>query len=312
MSSTILKIIGFMYYTVTTISVHIFLNFFFRISRRPSRNFYIDNPPLSKTILVLYSLGNLLFCYYFFKNKIFGYGMFLVNEIITVSFSYIILAGFHVYGITGQICSGKTSACEYLKKRYKAAIISLDEINRKILTQRDVIQNIKKEFGNEVITINEYGEEIINKNELKKIIFNNKLMRKKLEKITHPKIMMQFFKTLFVERFLNLKKFVFIENAILLRFNMFKMIIKGTIAICVDDENILIKRIMKRDNNSGRNTNEETAKNILKNQMSLNEFKYKSDIVIYNNDNYQSLELKIDDIMKNLVLFNRRNKIFVN
>ena len=137
-------------------------------------------------------------------------------------------------------------------------------------------------------------------------------MRRKLEKITHPKVMMLFFKTLFVERFLNLKKFVFVENAILLRFNMFKMIIKGTIAICVEDENILIKRIMKRDNSNRQVTNEETARNILKNQMSLNEFKYKSDIVIYNNDNYQSLELKIDEVMKNLVLFSKRNKIFVN
>ena len=98
------------------------------------------------------------------------------------------------------------------------------------MEQKDTIDKIKKEFGNEFI-IKEYGKEKVNKDELKKIIFNNKLMRRKLEKITHPKVMMLFFKTLFVERFLNLKKFVFVENAILLRFNMFKMIIKGTIAI---------------------------------------------------------------------------------
>ena len=55
---------------------------------------------------------------YFFKNKLFGYVIFLLNELITIVFSYIVLSGFHVYGITGQICSGKTSACEYLKKRY--------------------------------------------------------------------------------------------------------------------------------------------------------------------------------------------------
>ena len=45
-----------------------------------------------------------------------------------------------------------------------------------------------------------------------------------------------------------MKKFVFIENAILLRFNLFKMIIKGVISICVGDENVLIQRMMKRDN----------------------------------------------------------------
>ena len=216
-----------------------------------------------------------------------------------------------MYGITGQICSGKTSACEYLKKRYKAAIISLDEINRNILTRRDVIRQIKKEFGNEVILKNN-GIESVNKSAMKKIIFNNKQMRKKLENITHPKVMMQFFKTLFVERFLNLKKFVFIENAILLRFNMFKMILKGTISICVENENVLIERIIKRDNRGDNVTSEETARNILRNQMSLNEFKYKSDVIIYNDENYQNLELKIDGVMKNIIDFSGNNIVFVN
>ena len=112
-------------------------------------------------------------------------------------------------------------------------------------------------------------------------------MKKKLENITHPKIMIQFIKTLFIERFINLKKFVFIENAILLRFNMFKMLLKGTISICVENENVLIKRIMNRDNRGENVTSEETARNILSNQMSLNEFKYKSDVIIYKQEVFQ-------------------------
>jgi dephospho-CoA kinase len=226
-------------------------------------------------------------------------------------FSYLVLSGFHVYGITGQICSGKTSACEYLKKRYKAAIISLDEINHRILNDRNVIEKIKKEFGNEVIVRNN-GRESVNRAELKKVIFANKLMRKKLENITHPKIMMLFFKMLFTQRFLYLKKYVFIENAILLRFKLFKMLLKGTISICVENEKVLIERIMKRDNHGDMNTTEETAKNILKNQMSLEEFKSKSDIVIYNDDNYQSLELNIDQIMRDIAMFSKNDRIFVN
>lgn len=80
---------------------------------------------------------------------------------VTIAFSYFILAGFHVYGITGQICSGKSSVCDYLKRKYNAAIISLDDINRQIIKQKPIIQKIKKEFGNEVISI-EYGKEVIN------------------------------------------------------------------------------------------------------------------------------------------------------
>ena len=308
---TIAKYIGFIYYTVTSISIYIFLHLFFRINRRPNPLFYKHNKAISPIITIFFSLFNLFLCFLFFRKRYYGYIIYLLNELITISFSYIILSGFHVYGITGQICSGKTSACEYLKKRYKASIISLDEINHKILTRRDIIKEIKKQFGNEVITINN-GIESVNKSELKKIIFNNKQMKRKLESITHPKIMIQFIKTLFTERFIKLKKFVFIENAILLRFNMFKMLLKGTISICVENENILIKRIMDRDNRGENITSEETARNILKNQMSLNEFKYKSDVIIYNDDNYQALELKIDYLMKNVMEYSKNDIIFVN
>lgn len=131
-----------------------------------------------------------------------------------------------------------------------------------------------------------------------------------MESITHPKIMMLFLKTLFVERFFNMKKLVFIENAILLRFNLFKMIIRGVISICVSDENILIKRIIKRDNKNDSKVTEETARNILKNQMTLRDFKTKSDVVIYNDEDYQNLELKIDNVMKDIIKYSANDKIF--
>ena len=310
MASTFLKFIGFIYYTVVTTSLIILLNFYLRLSRRPNSQFFITNKVISKPLITFYSLINIFIFYYFFSNKIYGYAFYIINELVTIAFSYFILAGFHVYGITGQICSGKTSVCDYLKRKYNATIISLDDINRQIIKQKPIIQKIKKEFGNEVISI-EYGKEVINKSALKKIIFNDKSKRKKLESITHPKIMMTFFQTLFRERFIKMKKLVFIENAILLRFNLFKMILRGVIAICVSDENILIKRMMKRDNNNNNNVNEETAKNILKNQMSLVEFKMKSDIIIYNDDNYQNLESKIDSVIRDITKYTSNEKIFV-
>ena len=310
MASTFLKAFGFLYYTVTTTTLIIFINFFLRLNRIPSSHFFITNQVMSKPLIIFYSLLNLFICYYFFSDKIFGYTVYLLNEFITISFSYFILAGFYVYGITGQICSGKTSACEYLKRKYRATIISLDDLNRQILRQNSVIQQIKKTFGNEAI-ITEDGIEVVNKSVLKKIIFNDKAKRRKLENITHQKVLMLFFKTLFFERFVNMKKFVFIENAILFRFNLFKMIVKGVISICVNDENILIQRMMKRDNNRNSEVTEETAKNILKNQMPLREFKIKSDIIIYNDENYQNLELKIDNVMRDIQKYTANDKIFV-
>lgn len=310
MASKFIKIIGFIYYTVTSTTIMIFLNFFLRLNRRPNPQFYIKTRTMSRGLTTFYSLLNLFIFYYFFPNKVYAYALYILNEFITIAFSYFILAGFHVYGITGQICSGKTSACDYLKRRYKATIISLDIINKEILREYSTIQQIKRTFGDEVI-IRQYGIEVINKSALKQIIFSDKSKKKQLEGITHPKIMMKFFKILFVERFVNMKKFIFIENAILLRFNLFKMIIKGVFSICVNDENILIKRMLKRDNNKDNNVNEETAKNILKNQMSLEQFKMKSDVIIYNDENYQNLELQIDNIMREIIKYTKNDSIFI-
>ena len=310
MALTFIKAFGFLYYTVAITSLIIFFTFFLRLNRTRTNLFYIINKPTSKSLITFYSIIN-IFIFYYFCSTIFSFIFFyLLNELITISFSYFILSGFHVYGITGQICSGKSSACDYLKRKYGATIISLDDLNREILRKDSVIQKIKKTFGERVIT-KEYGVEVVNRSEMKKIIFNDKTQRKKLENITHPKIMMLFFKTLCIERFLNLKKFVFIENAILLRFSLFKMIIRGVLSICVSDENILIKRMMKRDNRNDSKVTEETAKKILENQMSLSEFKLKSDIVIYNDDNYQNLELQIDNVMREIIKYTANDKIFV-
>lgn len=311
MSLSLLKAFGFLYYTVAITSLIIFFTFFLRLNRARSNLFYIINKPISKSLITFYSILNIFIFYYFCSSIISFLFFYLLNELTTISFSYFILLGFHVYGITGQICSGKTSACDYLKRKYGASIISLDDLNREILRQDSVIQKIKKTFGERVITKG-YGVEVVNRSELKKIIFNDKTQRKKLENITHTKIMMLFFKTLCTERFLKMKKFVFIENAILLRFNLFKMIIRGVLSICVSDENILIKRMMKRDNKNENKMTEETAKNILKNQMSLSEFKLKSDIVIYNDDNYENLELQIDNVMREINKYSENDKIFVN
>ena len=69
--------------------------------------------------------------------------------------------------------------------------------------------------------------------------------------------------------------------------------------------------MMKRDNNNKKSLNEETARNILMNQMTLHEFKLKSDIIIYNDDNYIDLELKIDNLMLEISKYSSNDIIFV-
>ena len=310
MASSMIKILGYIYYTFISTTLMIFINFFIRLIRFPNPKFYIENKVISKPLVIIYSLMNLIGFFFLCSSLINCLLFFSINEFITIGFSYYILAGLNVYGITGQICSGKSSVCDYLKRRYNASIISLDDLNREVLRQNSTIKKIKKTFGNEAI-LRESGFEVVNRSYLKKVIFNDKTKRKKLESITHPKVMMLFLKMLFFERFVLMRKYVFIENAILLRFSLFKIIIKGVISICVNDEKILIERMMKRDNRNNNNITEETARNILNNQMSLDEFIRKSDIVIYNDDNYIDLELKIDNLMLEISKYSSNDIIFV-
>ena len=307
----IIKFIGFIYYTGTSITIFIFLHILLRLFHRPNPNFYNKNKSISIIIIILYSFLNLSICYLFFKNNYSSYIIYLLNEIITISFSYLVLSGFHVYGIIGQKCSGKTTTCEYLKKRYKATIISLDEIKHKIFMRKDIIGKIKKKFGNEVIIKNNDIEKI-NRISLRKIILGNKQMKKKLENIINPEIIIEFFKIFFQQRFIYRKKFIFIDNAVSSRFNLFAIILKATILICVENENILIERIIKKDNKEDNEISEETAKKFLRKRMSLNDYKNKADIIVYNDGSYQKLESKIDEVMKNIVQYHKNDKIFIN
>ena len=60
---TILKYLGFIYYTVATTTIVIFLHLFFRMNRRPNQYFYKLNKPISKPILTFYTLLNLFLNY---------------------------------------------------------------------------------------------------------------------------------------------------------------------------------------------------------------------------------------------------------
>lgn len=292
---------GMIYYTVTTTSLMTLFHFIFRLKRIPNPKAFLQKRVMNKGLITFYSLLNLFIFYYFFNNKVYGYMFFLINESVTIGVSYLFLSGFYVYGITGQICSGKTSACEYLKRRYGAVIINFDDLNREVLEMPSTIKQIRETFGLRAISFD--NEKItVNKSNLKKIIFEDKNKRKQLEGITHKKVFLLFFKKFFMERFFYQKRLIFIENSLLLRFNIFNVILKGIVSICVSDENILIQRIMKRDNNNkDKIVSEETAKNILKNQPPLSTYRLKSDVVIYNDDNYQGLELKIDQLMRDIL-----------
>ena len=86
-----------------------------------------------------------------------------------------------VYIITGPIGSGKSTAIEHLKnKGYKT--VDLDVVSNKILTSKQSLNFLKKEFSKSLIN------GVVDRSLLAEIVFNNKDKLLILENYLHPKV----------------------------------------------------------------------------------------------------------------------------
>ena len=281
----------FIHYNFALISLLFFQLFILRIFKRNNKGNKSKNKFYSKIITIIIFIINFIIIYFLFNFRI---KTIIIQSLIIFVIYNFLSNKFSLYGITGQIASGKSTVTEYLKRKYNARIINIDDINREVLSRNEVINEIEKVFGNSVIKI-ENNRKILDKQLIKSLIFEDPKKKKKLEMITHPKVFMSFAKIVIDEKFIKNNKYVFIENAILLRFKIFVILCKIILCICVKDENILIDRIIKRDN-----CTEETARNILKNQMTLKQFEEGSDYVLYNDKDYKNIENEIDNIINEI------------
>ena len=84
--------------------------------------------------------------------------------------------------VTGGIGSGKSSVCHYLE-REGAHVYSLDKIAREVLDEPDVIEELGRAFGQEVIR-----EGCIDRAELARRAFADEESTAELNDITHPRI----------------------------------------------------------------------------------------------------------------------------
>jgi len=194
-----------------------------------------------------------------------------------------------VAGLTGQICSGKSTVAKYLTEKYKAYVIDIDELNRKVLDYDVVKTEIRKKFGDEVYD----DKNQLDKLKMRRIIFADREKKKILEGITHKRVFSLLIKTILKQKFLYSTKYIFIENAILLRFKLLKFICFPIISVISNNKTEVIKRILNRDHCDGA-----TAEKILENQMNSEEFICQSEYVIFNDEGKDRLEEEVDKIMK--------------
>ena len=255
--------------------------------------FYICLPRLQASHKKIPTAYYLLF--YIISSLVinFGFGIKPILSIL-IHLSMLISSNFigvrlRVAGLTGQICSGKSTVAKYLTDKYKAYVIDIDELNRKVLDNDVVKTKIRKIFGDDVYD----DKNQLDKLKMRRIIFADQEKKKMLEGITHKRVFRLLIKTILIQKLLYSTKYVFIENAILLRFKLLKFICFPIISVISNNKADLIKRIINRDN-----CDRATAEKILENQMNLEEFISQSEYVVFNDEGKHRLEQEVDKIMK--------------
>ena len=191
-----------------------------------------------------------------------------------------------ILGLTGGIASGKSTVSNIFKK-YGIYIVDADKIAKELGNRKDVIDEIGEKISKTVIDKN--GD--VDRAKLKEIVFSDKSKLEILNKIYHPKIREEFKKIK-----LNSSKndIIIFDVPLLFETGMYTLCDKNILVYV--NEDIQIERLIARDG-----ITKELAKKIIDSQMSLDEKKSKSNILIENNDSLEELEKKVEMVYKKIL-----------
>ncbi len=182
-----------------------------------------------------------------------------------------------IIGITGGVGCGKSTILHLIQKHANAYIIMADDVAKSLYTAGSpLVHDIAEEFGN--VCVNSDGS--VNKPVLADIIFSDENKRKKLNAMVHPEVKRIILETIDELKPLNKYDLILVEAALFFEENYDKFC--DEVWYVTSDTSVRRKRL-KAD----RGYSDEKIDNMLKAQLSENEFIKRCDKVI---DNSGSLE----------------------
>lgn len=190
-----------------------------------------------------------------------------------------------IIGLTGGIASGKSTVSNILKE-FGAKIIDADKTAREISERKEIVQEIAKMFGEDVLGLD--GK--IDRLKVKEIVFSNKEKLQMLNQLIHPKVMEEFKK---IKENSDKNDIIIFDVPLLFESGMNEICDK--VMLVFTDEKKQIERMLERDG-----INEELAVKIINSQMGLDEKMKKSDIHINNSGTLEELEKRIENIYRDL------------
>ena len=181
--------------------------------------------------------------------------------------------------ITGGIGSGKSEVCSILRNA-GYPVYSCDKIYSRLLSGGIFDKDLKNCFGEQI-----FNGDKLDKKKLASIVFNSEEELKKLNKITHHKILECAFDNM------KAHKLSFLEVPLLFE-NGFEVLFDGVIVVLRNLED-RVQSIVKRDSIS-------TKEAILRinSQFDYNKCDFAKYYVIHNNSNLEHLHDSVNDIIK--------------
>ena len=197
-----------------------------------------------------------------------------------------------IIGLTGGIGTGKSTVSRKLRER-GYPVIDLDVISREVIEYPEVINELVRNFGIEILESqnNISGKKSISRNKLRQTVFKDEKKVAVLNSIMHPPIVEEMRRQ--VENFKKNYKTVFVEVQLLFEAKLEKEF--DLTVLVYADKKTQLERVLKRD---GRK--EEEVQQIINAQMDMTEKRRLSNYIIENNGDSEMLDLEIEKFIKKL------------
>src|SRR6266511_1301413 len=180
-------------------------------------------------------------------------------------------------GITGGICTGKSTFCGCLREILPAAkFFNADEAAHALVELPEVKQEIRAEFGSGIFS----SDEALNRAKLRAIIFGDATRKRALERILHPRIRRQWRAE--AERHRNSPDFFFADIPLLYETGGETLCDRVVVVAC--SHQVQVARSAQR-----MSINDTEAEQMIKSQIPLDEKIARADHVVWNDGSRAAL-----------------------
>lgn len=191
-------------------------------------------------------------------------------------------------GVTGGVGAGKSSVLTFLQNNYRCRILMTDNIAQDIKrNNEDCIKQMKEIFKDDDIRNNDGS---LSNTKLAKVIFTDKDKRDRLNAVIHPMVKQFVMDTYEEEKEKNELDILIVESALLAE--------SGFTTICDEVWYIYASEDKRRKRlKLTRGYDDDKINNIFKSQLTEEEFRTMSDVVINNNGKQKKTHTQIEEIM---------------